>query len=50
MKKSLIRKYARLAVRTGINLKAGQKVVIVAEADQYEFVEMVTNECYRAGA
>lgn len=50
MKKSLIRKYARLAVRTGINIKPGQSVVITAEADQYEFVEMVVNECYRAHA
>ena len=50
MKKSVIRKYAQLAVRAGANLKKGQGCVIGAEVDQHEFAEMVAQEAYRAGA
>lgn len=50
MKKTLLRKYARLAVQTGVNLKKGQGCVIFAEVAQHEFAEMVAEEAYRAGA
>lgn len=50
MKKTIMRKYAQLAVRTGVNLKKGQGCVISAEAEQHEFAEMVAEEAYRAGA
>lgn len=50
MKKSIMRKYAKLAVKTGVNLKKGQGCVISAEVDQHEFAEMVAEEAYRAGA
>lgn len=50
MKKTLLRKYARLAVKTGVNLKKGQGCVIFAEAEQHAFAELVAEEAYRAGA
>lgn len=50
MKKTTIRKYARLIARVGANIKKGQPVIIFAEADQYEFVTVLVDECYKAGA
>jgi len=50
MKKTILRKYAQLIARRGVNIDKGQEVVIVAELDQPEFVKMLTEECYRAGA
>ena len=50
MKKSRLRNYASLIARVGVNVQKGQTVVIQAELDQPEFVEMVVQECYRAGA
>ena len=50
MKKSVIRKYAQLAVRCGAALKKGQGCVIYAEVEQHEFAELVAEEAYRAGA
>lgn len=50
MKKTIMRKYAKLAVKTGVNLRKGQGCVISAQVDQYEFAEMVAEEAYRAGA
>ena len=42
--------YAELIVRVGVNIQAGQDVMMSAELDQPEFVELVVGECYRAGA
>ena len=50
MKKTILRKYAKLAVRTGVNLKKGQGCAIYAQVEQHEFAEMVAEEAYRAGA
>ncbi|MBS7263384.1 MAG: aminopeptidase [Eubacteriales bacterium] len=50
MKKSLLRAYARLIVRKGVNVQKGQDVMILAELDQPDFVCLVTDECYKAGA
>ena len=50
MKKTILRKYARLAVRKGVNLKKGQGCAIYAQVEQHEFAEMVAEEAYRAGA
>ncbi len=50
MKKSRLRKYASLIARTGVNIQKGQTVIVQAELDQPEFVKMVVEECYRAGA
>ena len=50
MKKTILKKYARLIARVGVNIQKEQPVVIYAEADQYEFVKYVVHECYKAGA
>lgn len=50
MKKTVLRDYARLIVRTGANVQKGQEVLIQAELDQPEFVTMVVEEAYKAGA
>ena len=50
MKKSYLRKYAELIVRSGIVVKKGQYVVISANLDQEAFVLLVQDECYKAGA
>ncbi len=50
MKKSVLRNYAKLIARTGINVQKGQDVIVYAELDQPEFVQMVVEECYRAKA
>lgn len=50
MNKLQMRRYAKLLAKTGINVKKGQWVVVQAELDQPEFVEMVVEELYRAGA
>ena len=50
MKKTVLRKYAKLIACTGINVQKGQEVIINAELDQPEFVKMVAEECYACGA
>lgn len=50
MKKTDLRNYAKLIVKKGINVQKGQEVYVTAELDQPEFVKMIVEECYRAGA
>ena len=50
MKKSVLRSYARLIARTGVNVQPGQEVFIDADLDQPEFVQMVVEECYKCKA
>ena len=50
MKKTILRKYAKLIAVMGGNVKKGQDVEIWAELDQPEFVKMVAEECYACGA
>ena len=50
MKKSVLREYAKLIVRCGVNVQKGQEVMIYAELDQPEFVQMVVEEAYKAKA
>ena len=50
MKKTVLRKYARLIAEAGVNVQRGQEVFIVAGLDQPEFVKMVAEECYKLGA
>lgn len=50
MNKTALRSYARLIARTGVNIQKRQPVVISAEPDQHEFVTILAEECYRAGA
>ncbi len=50
MKTKILRKYAELIARCGLNVQEGQEVIITADLDQPEFVTMCVEECYRAGA
>ena len=50
MQKTVLMNYAKLLARAGLNVQKGQEVIISAELDQPEFVSLVAEECYRAGA
>ena len=50
MTKSILRKYAKLIVKMGVNIKKGQGAVILADTAQFEIALMVAEEAYRAGA
>ena len=50
MKKTVLREYAKLIVRCGLNVQKGQEVLVYAGIEQPEFVQMVVEECYRAKA
>ena len=50
MKKTVLKEYAKLLVRCGLNIKKGDVVMITASLDQPEFVAMVTEAAYRRGA
>ena len=50
MKKTVLRRYAKLIARTGVNIQPGQEVFIAAELDQPEFVAMLVEECYKCKA
>ena len=50
MKQTILRKYARLIARVGVNIQKGQEVLINCDLDQPRFVELLVDECYKAGA
>lgn len=50
MEEKKLRAYARLIARMGVNIRAGQEVIIRTEPQQLEFLEMLIDECYLAGA
>ena len=50
MKKTILRKYARLIAEVGANVQKGQEVFITAGLDQPDFVAMVVDACYKLGA
>ena len=50
MRKIQLKRYAKLIAKVGLNVKKGQTVFITAGLDQPEFVTMVVEECYKAGA
>ena len=50
MTKAKLKKYAYLIANVGARVKKGQEVMIFAELDQPEFVKMLAEECYKAGA
>lgn len=50
MDKKRLEKYAELLVKCGLNVQKGQEVIVRCELDQPEFVAMVVEECYKAGA
>lgn len=50
MKKSVLKKYARLIAEVGGNVQKGQDVVIFANVNQELLVNYVMEECYKLGA
>ncbi len=50
MKKTTLKKYARLLADRGVAVKKGDVVIIQAALDQPEFVEMCVEACYKKGA
>ena len=50
MKKTVLREYAKLIVKSGINVQKGQEVIVYADLDQPEFVQMVVEEAYKCKA
>ncbi len=50
MKQTILRSYARLIARVGVNIQKGQDVIIYCDLDQPKFVELLVDECYKAGA
>ncbi len=50
MKQTVLRNYARLIARMGVNIQKGQDVIIYCQLDQPRFVELLVDECYKAGA
>ena len=50
MDKNKLRSYAELIARLGVNVQPGQEVIIRSEPEQMEFLEMLTEQCYLAGA
>lgn len=50
MEEKLLREYAKLIARIGGHVNKGDEVWINAGLDQPEFVYMVVEECYKAGA
>lgn len=50
MEEKKLRAYARLIARMGVNIRQGQEVVIRTEPQQLDFLEMLIDECYLAGA
>ncbi len=50
MKKTLKRKYAQLLVKQGVNIQKGQQLNIVADVEAADFVAILAEEAYRAGA
>jgi len=50
MKKTTLRNYAKLIATVGGNIQKGQPVIINAQLDQPEFIKILVEECYKAGA
>lgn len=50
MKKSILKKYAKLIVNVGANVQKGQEVNIVAEIEQADFVMMLVEAAYKRKA
>lgn len=50
MEQEKLKKYAELIVKCGLNVNQGQEVIVQCELDQPDFVTLVVEECYKAGA
>ena len=50
MSKELDRKYAKLVIKTGVNLQKGQPLIIAASLNAASFVRLLVEEAYLVGA
>ncbi|NBJ64641.1 aminopeptidase [bacterium c-19] len=50
MNQTRLKKYAKLAVYTGVHLAEGQTLIIQADIDTASFTRMIVEEAYEAGA
>ncbi|MGN0818945.1 MAG: aminopeptidase [Christensenellaceae bacterium] len=50
MKKTVVREYAKLIAKVGLNVQKGQDCIVYCELDQKEFIEMLVDEIYKCGA
>ena len=50
MNKTILKNYAKLIARVGVNVQKGQDVNITANVNDEYFVKYVVEECYKAGA
>ncbi|NLC96412.1 MAG: aminopeptidase [Erysipelotrichaceae bacterium] len=50
MNETILRKYAKLAVKTGANVQKDQYVVVNSNVDHADFTRLVVEEAYKAGA
>ena len=50
MNEKILRKYAELAVREGVNVQKGQPLIINASVRDWQFVEYCVEYAYKAGA
>ncbi|MCK5763341.1 MAG: aminopeptidase [Clostridiales bacterium] len=50
MDKNLLRKYAEIIIKTGVNIQKNQLLVITAPVENYEIVEMISEIAYKEGA
>ena len=46
----ILKKYAELIARTGVNVQKGQVVTLTASVEEHAFACLVMEECYKAGA
>jgi aminopeptidase len=47
---TLLDRYARLTVKSGLNIQPGQQLLITAPLDAVELVRLITEHAYKAGA
>lgn len=50
MDKKKMRRYASLIARKGINVQKGQEVIIGSALNEIDFIRILQEECYKAGA
>lgn len=50
MNTNLLKEYARLAVRSGVNLQKGQELKLLISVEQVELARLIVEEAYAAGA
>lgn len=50
MKKSILKKYAELVVKTGVNVQKGQEVNLTIATEHSEFAFYISEWCYKVGA